>query len=124
MAHFAKLDKNNLVTEVLVVNNSDMLDKNGKENEAVGIAFLNNLLGKAKWVQTSYNGNIRKNYAGIGYTYDSNKDAFISPKPNADGDWIFNEDTCNWDRPLPYPEDGKDYHWLDGNWVEIEIIQL
>ena len=92
MAHFAKLDDNNLVIDVNVVNNN-ILDKN-KEEES-GILFLTEWSGGyTKWKQTSYNGNIRKNYAGIGYTYDEIRDAFIAPEPeNATG---FNEDTCKW----------------------------
>lgn len=96
MAHFAELDENNIVLRVIVVSNEMILDENGKESELVGISFCQSLFGgNTKWVQTSYNGNFRKNYAGIGFTYDLQKDAFIPPKPN-DGNWIFNEETCNW----------------------------
>ena len=93
MAHFAELDANGIVTQVIVVNNSELLD-NGVESESKGIAFCQSLFG-GTWVQTSYNGNIRKNYAGIGYTYDEARDAFIPPKP--EGNWILNEDTCLWE---------------------------
>ena len=79
MAHFAKLE-NNVVTQVIVVANQDILDEQGQENEQKGIDFCSNLLG-GTWKQTSYNGNIRKNYAGVGYTYDEGRDAFIAPKP-------------------------------------------
>jgi hypothetical protein len=98
MAHFAQLDENNVVTQVIVVNNNELLDENGNESEAKGIAFCQSLLG-GNWVQTSYNGNIRKNYAGIGYIYDPIRDAFIPPKPeNIDGiEFILNEDTCLWE---------------------------
>ena len=92
MAHFAKLDENNVVLEVNVVNN-DVLTK---DEEASGIAFLTEWSGGyTNWKQTSYNGTIRKNYAGIGYTYDEERDAFIPPKP--EGNFILNEDTCLWE---------------------------
>lgn len=95
MAHFAKLDENNLVLEVHCVHNNELLI-NGIEVEAKGIVFLTEWSGGyTNWKQTSYNGNIRKNYAGIGYTYDSTRDAFISPKP--DGNWTLNETTCQWE---------------------------
>ena len=93
MAHFARLE-NNLVTEVIVVNN-DVLLVDGVESEVKGIEFCQSLFG-GEWKQTSYNKNFRKNYAGIGYTYDSFCDAFIPPKPIA-GDWKLNEDTCLWE---------------------------
>ena len=92
MAHFAKLDENNVVTEVIVVHNNELLD-NGVESEAKGIAFCQNIYGGI-WKQTSYNGNIRKNYAGIGYTYDVQRDAFIPPRPSADA--TLDEVTCQW----------------------------
>lgn len=94
MAHFAQLDESNIVTQVIVVHNNELLD-NGVESEAKGVAFCQSLLG-GNWVQTSYNGNIRKNYAGIGYTYDQTRDAFIPPKPE-EGNWVLNEDTCKWE---------------------------
>lgn len=93
MAHFAELDENNVVKQVIVVHNNELLD-NGFESEAKGIAFCQSLFG-GNWKQTSYNNNIRKNFAGIGYTYDEQRDAFIPPKP--EGDWILNEDTCQWE---------------------------
>lgn len=97
MAHFAQLDNNDTVTQVIVVHNNELLD-NGVESEAKGIAFCKSLFGAdTRWVQTSYNGNIRKNYAGIGYTYDEAFDAFIPPKPDLEGDWVLNEDTCQWE---------------------------
>jgi len=94
MAHFAQLDESNIVTQVIVVHNNELLD-NGVESEAKGAAFCQSLLG-GNWIQTSYNGNIRKNYAGIGYTYDQTRDAFIPPKPE-EGNWVLNEDTCRWE---------------------------
>ena len=100
MAHFAELNESNIVTNVIVVHNNELLDENGNELEQKGIDFCVNLLGGI-WIQTSYNGNIRKNYAGIGYLYDPIRDAFIPPKPeNIDGiEFIFNEETCRWELP-------------------------
>lgn len=95
MAHFAELDENNIVKQVIVVHNNELLD-NGVESEAKGIAFCQSLFG-GNWIQTSYNGNIRKNYAGIGYTYDAVRDAFIEPKPECHpDDIVLVEDTCQW----------------------------
>jgi len=92
MAHFAKLDENNIVVEVIAVANKELLD-NGVESEAKGIEFCKSLFG-GNWIQTSYNGNIRYNYAGVGFKYDETKDAFISPEPeDALG---FDENTCQW----------------------------
>ena len=118
MAHFAQLDENSVVLQVIVVNNSECLDENGIESEAVGVAFCQSLLG-GNWKQTSYNGTIRKNYAGAGYTYDSGRDAFIPPKPYAS--WLLNETTCLWDSPIAYPTDGKKYQWDEPttSWVEM-----
>lgn len=93
MAHFAKLNENNEVEQVIVIHNNELLDDFGNESEQKGIEFCVNLFG-GRWIQTSYNSNIRKNYAGVGFIYDSIRNAFISPKPN--GDWILNEDTCQW----------------------------
>jgi hypothetical protein len=120
MAHFAKLDQNNIVLEVNVVDNEHLLDANNIEREELGIAFLVQWSGGYPyWKQTSYNGNIRKNYAGIGFTYDAGRDAFIPPKPYAS--WLLNEDTCLWGPPIPYPTDGKYYSWDEAttSWIEI-----
>lgn len=101
MAHFAEIDENNIVTRVLVVAN---------EQEHRGQEFLANDLGLGGfWIQTSYNNNIRKNYAGIGYTFDPVRDAFIPPQPHAS--WILNEETCRWEAPIAYPTDGIVYIW-------------
>lgn len=118
MAHFAELDANNIVLRVVVVHNNELMD-NGVESEAKGIAFCQSLFG-GNWAQTSYNATIRKNYAGIGYTYDAQRDAFIPPKPFAS--WLLNEDTCQWHAPVPYPTDGKRYSWDEStlSWKEIE----
>lgn len=118
MAHFAEIDGDNVVTQVIVVNNAELLD-NGVESEAKGIAFLKSLFGHDRWVQTSYHGNIRKNYAGVGFTYDAARDAFVAPKPFAS--WLLDETTCRWVPPLPYPDDGQSYRWDEGtkSWVPI-----
>jgi hypothetical protein len=120
MAHFAQLDENNIVTQVIVVSNNELLDENGVEQESKGIAFCQSLLG-GNWKQTSYNGNMRKNYAGIGFTYDATRDAFISPSPF--NSWVLNEDTCRWESPTPMPTDGKMYSWDENtvSWVEVVI---
>jgi hypothetical protein len=110
MAHFAKLDSNNQVLEVHVVNNNELLDSSGNESEAMGIAFLTIWSGGyTNWRQTSYNSSFRKHYAGIGYTYDPQLDAFIPPKPYPS--WILDETTCRWISPVPYPQDDKIYQW-------------
>jgi len=120
MAHFAKLDENNVVLEVNVVNNNDLL-QDGVESEAKGIQFLVDWSGGyTNWKQTSYNGNIRKNYAGIGYTYDAQRDAFIPPQPFPS--WGLNESTCLWDAPTPMPNNGQRYYWDEPttSWVVID----
>jgi len=114
MAHFAKLGFENIVEQVIVVSNDIAT------TEQAGIDFINQLYNTTDvWKQTSYNtqGGVhklggtpfRKNYAGIGYTYDSQRDAFIPPKPY--NSWILNEDTCLWNSPIPYPTDGQRYDW-------------
>ena len=120
MAHFAKLDANNIVLEVNVVDNEHLLDANVIEREELGIAFLVQWSGGYPyWKQTSYNGNIRKNYAGIGFTYAAGRDAFIPPQQYPS--WVLNETTCRWEPPVPYPTDGKYYAWDETttSWVEI-----
>ena len=126
MASFAKIGLNNKVIEVLSVVNEVLHDSNGVEQEAIGIDFLTKLTGYPVWKQTSYNtfGGVhnnngtplRKNHAGIGYTYDENRDAFIPPKPF--NSWILNESTCLWNAPVAYPTDGKKYSWNETtqNW--------
>lgn len=118
MAHFAELDENNVVTRVIVVGNKDTSDANGVEKEYIGKAFCERLYG-GNWVQTSYNGNIRKNYAGIGYTYNSDIDAFVPPKPYAS--WVLNNDTAKWEAPTPMPDDGQLYSW-DEDTTSWELI--
>ena len=102
MAHYAELDSNNVVLRVIVVSNADTSTAQGEEKESIGIAFCERLLG-GTWVKTSYNAKIRKNYAGIGYTYDKDRDAFIPPKPYAS--WVLNETTCLWNAPVAMPSD-------------------
>jgi hypothetical protein len=119
MAHFCKLDENNVVTQVIVVANKDTADANGVEKEYIGAAFCEKLFG-GTWKQTSYNGNFRKNYAGIGYTYNADIDAFVSPKPFPS--WVLNNDTAQWEAPVPMPE-GVMYSWDEEtvSWVEMQI---
>lgn len=118
MAHFAELDSNNQVLRVIVVDNKDTADVNGQEDETIGIAFCRKLFG-GTWRQTSYNGNLRKNYAGIGYTFDADRDAFIPPKPFTS--WVLDESTCQWTAPTPMPTDGQMYRWDEDttNWIVI-----
>ena len=104
MAHFAKLGVGNLIEQVIVVSNDIAT------TEQAGVDFINNLYNtRDVWKQTSYNGNIRKNYAAVGYTYDETKDAFISPQPYSS--WTLNDDTCRWEAPVAYPDDGELYTW-------------
>jgi len=125
MAHFAKLNSSNEVVHVSVVDNWNVTDGNGTEQEAIGVAYLESVHGvdpNFTWKQTSYNNNIRKNYAGIGYSYDAGRDAFISPKPFAS--WVLNETTCRWEAPIPMPvEEGKMYYWDEAttSWLENTI---
>jgi hypothetical protein len=99
MAHWAELDENNIVLRVTVGDNNDPDE---------GYQWLIDNLG-GTWVKTSYNGNIRKNFAGIGYTFDEQRDAFIPPQPFAS--WTLNEETCQWQAPQSYPNDGQSYVW-------------
>ena len=115
MAHFAKLGTGNIVEQVVVVSNDIAT------TEQAGADFLNNLYKtRDVWKQTSYNNNIRKNYAGIGFKYDQTRDAFIAPKPF--NSWILNEDTCQWEAPVAKPDDDQDYKWNETikNWELVE----
>ena len=107
MAHFVELDEKNVVLRGIVVSNADTADVSGAEKEEIGVAFCNRLLG-GTWKQTSYNANIRKHYAGIGYTYDAGRDAFITPQPYPS--WAL-DDNAEWQAPVPMPDDGKMYSW-------------
>ena len=119
MAHFAQLDDNNMVLQVIVVHNNDCLGDDGNESESTGIAFCQSLFPGTRWRQTSYNGNIRKNYAGIGFQYNPTYDAFIAPQPYPS--WVIDEATCRWVAPTTMPIDGKLYSWDEPtiSWVEI-----
>jgi hypothetical protein len=125
MAHFAQLDDNNIVTQVIVVANTDTADATGVEKESIGIAFCERLLG-GTWKQTSYNGNMRKNYAGLGYSFDAERDAFIPPKPF--NSWVLDEETCLWNAPVAMPEDAGTgdppirYTWNEEttSWARVE----
>jgi len=121
MAHFAELDDNNVVLRVIVVHNNDCLDANGNESETVGAGFCSKLFG-GNWKQTSYHGNIRKNYAGVGYTYRADIDAFVPPQPYPS--WTLNTNTAQWEPPVPYPTDGKRYTWDETtqSWVAVESM--
>ena len=129
MASFAKLNSENIVVRVESVVNDVLKDSHGVEQESIGLQFLRTLYNEPDtvWKQTSYNTHngshilsgtpFRKNFAGIGYTYDSIRDAFIPPKPY--NSWILNESTCNWGPPVPYPNNGKLYIWNEQSqfWV-------
>ena len=108
MAHFAEIGENDKVLRVIVVANEENVDGEGNENEVFGAKFCRELLG-GTWKQTSYNNSFRKRFAGLNFTYDSEKDAFIPPKPF--NSWTLNESTLGWDAPVSYPEDGNNYVW-------------
>jgi hypothetical protein len=127
MAHFAKLGTGNIVEQVIVIHNSVITDSNGIEQEKLGNDFINNLYNtRDVWKQTSYNVKFRKNFASIGYTYDQQRDAFISPKLY--NSWVLNEDTCKWEAPIPSPSSYKNeedklvqFRWNENilNWEEF-----
>ena len=122
MAYFAKLGTGNIVEQVISINNAVITDANGVEQEQLGVDFINKLYNtRDVWKQTSYNNNIRKNYAGIGYQYDQQRDAFIPPKPF--NSWILNEDTCRWEAPIAYPQDENRYTWNESTltWDIVEV---
>lgn len=119
MAHFAKLGIDNIVIGVLVLNNIDTMTPQGEEREEIGVEFLRKLTGHETWKQTSYNRSFRKNYAGVGFTYDSSRDAFIPPKPFPS--WTLDEDSCSWNAPTPMPiSENKKYIWNEStlSWDE------
>jgi hypothetical protein len=116
MAHFAKLGVGNIVEQVIVISNDV------STTEQAGVDFINKLYNtRDVWKQTSYNGNIRKNYAGIGFQYDQTRDAFIAPKPF--NSWILNQDTCRWEAPVAKPEDENKYRWNESTltWDIVEV---
>ena len=116
MAHFVRIE-NGVVVQGIVVSDKDTADEHGVEKEEIGIAFCSNLLG-GTWKQTSYNARIRKNYAGIGYTYDETLDAFVPPKPF--NSWLLDTDKAQWKAPVDMPTDDKRYTWNEAttSWVE------
>ena len=120
MAHFAQIDENSTVTQVIVVHNNELIDGDGKESEAKGVAFCQSLFG-GNWIQTSYNRNFRKNFAGAGYLYDASRDAFIAPQPFTS--WVLDETTCIWNAPVAYPQDGKRYGWDEPTMTWLEITE-
>jgi hypothetical protein len=122
MAHFAKLDKKNVVMTVIVVNNDALNNAPFPDSEPLGEAFINETFKTNDvWKQTSYNNNFRKRFAGVGHTYDAELDAFIAPTPYPS--WLLNTNTCQWEPPVPYPTDGKMYSWDEEtqSWVEVAV---
>jgi len=119
MAHFAELDENKIVLQVIVVHNNELLDDEGQENELKGVQFCNSLFGHNNWVQTSYNGNMRKQFAGTGFTYDDVNDVFVAPQPYPS--WSLDENH-DWQAPTPKPEDDKQYSWNEETQTWDEII--
>jgi len=119
VAHFAKLDENNVVTQVIVVANKDTADAEGVEKEHIGAAFCERLFG-GTWKQTSYNGNIRKQYAGIGYKYDADLDMFITPQPFAS--WTL-DGNGDWQPPTPMPEGNYAWNEETQSWDEVQLPQ-
>ena len=119
MAHFAKVE-DGVVARIIVIANEEIIDENGNEQESLGVARCNELAGEANWVQTSYNNNIRKRYAGIGFTYDSENDVFIESQPYPS--WTLDNNFA-WQPPTPLPDDfeTKSYNWDEDttSWVEI-----
>lgn len=121
MAHFAQLDENNVVTQVVVINNNELLD-NGVESEEKGIAFCRSIFGQdTNWKQTSYNRSFRKNHAAIGYTYRSDIDAFVAPRQF--DSWTLDEN-AQWAAPIPMPSDGSAYAWDEQNQAWVQVIDI
>ena len=119
MAHFAKINESNIVTEVIVVNNDVIKDSNGIEHEFLGVTFCMEIFGDGTYIQTSYNSNMRKNMATVGSTYDSTRNAFIRPKRYPS--WVLDELTCRWKPPIDHPSDSEAiggnvlYQWDESN---------
>ena len=119
MAHFAEIDQFGKVKRVIVVSNADTSDASGVEKEHIGAAFCERLFG-GTWKQTSYNASFRKNYAGVGYAFDADIDAFVPPKPYQS--WTLNTETAQWQAPTPMPTDGKRYSWNEATTAWVEIV--
>jgi hypothetical protein len=129
MAHFAEIDALHKVIQVVVLDDKDTQDSNGNEEESIGSKYLHDAFG-GTWLRTSYNTQMnvhkldgtpfRKNYAGVGFTYDVERDAFITPRPFPS--WTLDEETCRWDAPVAYPDDGNEYNWNESTkaWDEKE----
>lgn len=117
MAHFAQLN-NNTVVQVIVISNADLIDENGNENEQLGAAICEQVAGPGPWIQTSYNGNFRRRYAGIGHRYDATLDAFITPQPFPSWTLDHNHD---WQPPTPKPDDENEYEWDETSltWIVV-----
>jgi hypothetical protein len=127
MAHFAQIDGNNVVQSVLVVSNNDVGNLEFPESEPIGIAFLDNLLPDHRWLQTSYNNNFRVRYAGIGYTFHAECGEYGGFAPPADYDYfVFDETTCSFIPPIPYPDDGYAYYWDDAtrSWIKLPALTV
>jgi hypothetical protein len=123
MAHFARIDRNNIVKSIHVVDDEHLINEDEEEEEDFGIAYLNKIYGVGfTWVQSSKDGSFRKNQAGKGYTYDRERDAFIAAKTSYLDSWVLNENTCQWEAPVAYPNDGKVYGWNENTqtWDEQE----
>lgn len=120
MAHFAQLDNNNTVIQVIVLDNKDLIDENGNENEELGIRVCRNIYGSdTNWKQTSYSNSSRTRFAGIDFTYNEEYDAFIPPKVFSS--WVLNTTTLVWEAPFEPPDDGNSYYWNEDtvSWVQI-----
>lgn len=121
MAHFAELDEQNTVVRVVVISNDDILDENGVEQEQLGIDLCNQHVGSANWIQTSYNNNFRKMFGQPGFIYVPDADLFYDPQSPFPS-WVLN-DSYDWEAPVPYPTDGKDYYWDEPTLTWVEITQ-
>lgn len=121
MAHFAKMNNENIVEQIIIISNEDLQNLEFPESEPIGQQFIQSLGLEGSWLQTSYNHNFRKNYAGIDYLYDSIRDAFIPPKPYES--WILDEETCLWIPPYPSPSPTHSYYWDEDtlSWVESSL---
>lgn len=124
MAHFAQINEDNIVLQIIVVANKEITNQDGLESEQLGIQFCQQLFGEnTRWVQTSYNNKFRANYATIGGKYDSDRDVFIpqSPFPS----WVLNTTFYQWEAPVPKPEDGKKHYWSEEElkWIEFATVE-